>query len=510
MTTQPFRFIHAADLHLELPPAGLTDYPDYLEEKILEAPFAAARRLFQQASVEKVDFIILAGDVLDATLTGPYGLLFLIDEFEKLRKEGITVYWAGGKADRPDEIPATFQFPENVHRFPVGKLEEIIYERDGIPTARILGTSLGKQGSGVRPGEFLRDPDGLYSIGVLYGRVMLENVRNDGIAYWALGGEHKREFLSRGPITIHYPGATMPRSPRDLGDYGASLVEVNEYGQAKVDLLKISPVRWVNERVVMRELLAEEEMLTEMQARCKALRDTGSDLLTFVSWQFDAVARTTEELRYENLASSLLRDLRSDFAKSEPVVYSVDIRPCLPDSLSSDYYDQETILGDYLRMLHYYQENPDEPLKVENFFPEELLEYIYRRRKLEELKADQVRRSASEVDSDNAALLSGEQIRTFRPEVPSIISYLSLSQEILEYTRSGQADKVLVEQRRRRLNELRTEALQEAAMLGMELLSGDESTPVSSQKSHPARVNMALIQERRSFLLSKEGKESLS
>src|SRR5262245_61855813 len=95
----PFRFLHASDLHLERPLSGITEAPDHLRSLFLEAPYQAAERLFELAVSEKVDFVVLAGDVLDPSLCGPRGPIFLCEQFRLLNDRSIVVYWAGGEVD---------------------------------------------------------------------------------------------------------------------------------------------------------------------------------------------------------------------------------------------------------------------------------------------------------------------------------------------------------------------------------------------------------------------------
>src|SRR5207247_5013643 len=66
-----FSFVHASDLHLELPPHGLSEIPEHLRDSLLEAPYRAADRVFALALSEKADFVVLAGEVLNASQTGP-------------------------------------------------------------------------------------------------------------------------------------------------------------------------------------------------------------------------------------------------------------------------------------------------------------------------------------------------------------------------------------------------------------------------------------------------------
>lgn len=63
----PFRFIHAADLHLDSPFAGMTGIPDVLRRHLQESTFAALDHLVELAITEQADFLVVSGDVYDAS-----------------------------------------------------------------------------------------------------------------------------------------------------------------------------------------------------------------------------------------------------------------------------------------------------------------------------------------------------------------------------------------------------------------------------------------------------------
>ncbi len=380
MTSHSFRFLHASDFHLESPVDGLSECPERLEDAILDAPRAAVERLFAVAAKEKVDFVVLSGDLLSPRETGPWGLLFLIEQFEKMASEKIPVFWAAGKSDSPDVVPAAFRFPENVRIFPVGTVEEVFYQRDGEPIARLLGTSWGKAGVAPRGGSDGGDSaDDLYTIGVFNGQLPPEALKSDSVRYWALGGTRVRETISRSPSTAIYSGSPLARNFGETGDFGAVLVEVGESGRTTTIPIRTSPLRWSTETLVVKEDETEEEILNEARARLKAIQEKALEEAAFagrdasgdvqlVSWRVAAEGSALQALRYGNLTPTILRDLRSDFGKTAPVVYSVDLTPILPDNPVDELLERQTILGDYLRMIRYYLENPDEKIDVEAFF----------------------------------------------------------------------------------------------------------------------------------------------
>ena len=88
MTGQAFRFIHASDFHLEQPLQGLIEVPDHLREQLIDAPYTAALRVFDAAIRDRVDFVLLSGDLVDPDLSGPRGVGFLLEQLERLDREG--------------------------------------------------------------------------------------------------------------------------------------------------------------------------------------------------------------------------------------------------------------------------------------------------------------------------------------------------------------------------------------------------------------------------------------
>ena len=65
MSGQHFRFLHAGGFALDQPLAGLAEIPEPLRELLIDAPYLAAQKVFDAAIEERVDFVVLNGDLLD-------------------------------------------------------------------------------------------------------------------------------------------------------------------------------------------------------------------------------------------------------------------------------------------------------------------------------------------------------------------------------------------------------------------------------------------------------------
>ena len=100
MPERPFRFLHTSDFRLDAVPRGLAEVPDHLRDCLLNAPFTAARRTFDAAISERVAFVLLCGNILQAEHAGPRGIAFLAEQFERLAAAGIHAYWAASDTDR--------------------------------------------------------------------------------------------------------------------------------------------------------------------------------------------------------------------------------------------------------------------------------------------------------------------------------------------------------------------------------------------------------------------------
>jgi hypothetical protein len=73
----------------------------------------------------------------------------------------------------------------------------------------------------------------------------------------------------------------------------------------------------------------------------------GLDLL--VAWKIHGSGPLVNRLRPGGLADELLVDLRRRFGEGSPTAWSVSLECRAPLSVPAEWYDEETVLGDYLR-----------------------------------------------------------------------------------------------------------------------------------------------------------------
>ena len=367
MSDRSFRFLHASDFRLDAVPRGLTEVPDHLRDTLLDAPYNAARRVFDTAVAERVAFVILTGNILQPDLTGPRGMAFLSEQFQRLAEAGIAVYWAGGEIDPPEAWPVEFPLPENVRVFAKDRVTDFLHQYEGLPLARIVGTSRGSRA--LHPAEFSPDPVGLFSIGVACGEAETAELQSRAIHYWALGGRAEPCSLFNSPAIAHYPGTPQGRSPAESGARGCTVVHVDQERRARMTFIAANALEWLHETVLIDPSTRREGLEAMFTQRVHGLT-AGSKTDRLVTWTIGGSGPLMAELRRGKLRGELLEWLRIEHGLSSPIVWTVGIELEPQNALPPSLYEQETILGDFLRTLREFELDPQQPLNVESLLAE--------------------------------------------------------------------------------------------------------------------------------------------
>ena len=213
-----FRFLHAADLHLDSPLRGLARY----EAAPLDTLRSASRRAFVNlvdlAIAERVAFVLLVGDLYDGDWKDYSTGIFLSRHVGRLRDQGIPVFAVAGNHDAANKITHALELPTNMRMFKTRKPESVkvdglnvVIHGQGFETQHVT-QNLAADYPPAHPGAF--------NIGMLhtsldgrqdhanYAPCSMEDLRARGYQYWALGHVHAREIVATDPWVV-YPGCTQ-------------------------------------------------------------------------------------------------------------------------------------------------------------------------------------------------------------------------------------------------------------------------------------------------------------
>src|ERR1035437_5385551 len=112
-----FRFIHAADIHLDSPLLSLEEYPGAPLEEIRLATRRALAGLVDLAITSAGSFVVIAGDLFDGEWRECNTGLYFGAEMKRLRTAGIPVYISLGNHAAANRMTQVLPWGENVHFF---------------------------------------------------------------------------------------------------------------------------------------------------------------------------------------------------------------------------------------------------------------------------------------------------------------------------------------------------------------------------------------------------------
>ena len=248
-----FCFLHAADIHLDSPLKGLSGQEGNAAERIRNATRAAFEQLVSQAIEEKVDFVIIAGDLYDGDWRDFKTGLFFAGQIGRLNGSDIPVFLLYGNHDAESQLTKQLDLPDNVHVFGARRPE----------TFRLNELNVALHGQSFRQRDVVDNlvPNypaplpGAFNIGVLhtglggmgghanYAPCSIDDLVNKGYDYWALGHVHKAEVLRQRPHIV-FPGNIQGRHVRETGAKGACLVTVEDNEIIDLKSVSCDVVRW--------------------------------------------------------------------------------------------------------------------------------------------------------------------------------------------------------------------------------------------------------------------------
>jgi DNA repair exonuclease SbcCD nuclease subunit len=348
MAKESFRFIHASDFHLERPLQDILDVPEHLRKTLVEAPWKAAESIFEHAVLENVDFVLLSGDLLNLAASGAQGAAFLLEQFETLNERGIQVYWAGGKVDDPSSWPDSVALPANVHVFSSSAVEAMVFKRNQTPLVTVLGRS--SEGTEmVRAAEFTHEPDENYVIAMAHGNADSESLRSERVDYWALGGKHQADILQTEEPVIRYCGSPQARCLKEEGAHGFVLVDVDSQRCVQVHSVDCDLVRYSEQDIDADDMALGRDVRQVLAKRVARLQSEASGRHLLVKWRVH-IDLENAALVGPSALEDLLAWLRREFGHGTPACWSTDIEILPPKSLPEKWKEEDTILGDFLRI----------------------------------------------------------------------------------------------------------------------------------------------------------------
>lgn len=317
-----FKFLHAADIHLDSPLRGIARYEGMPVDDIRLATRRAFDNLVRLAIEEQVRFVLLAGDLYDGDWKDSSTGMFFVSRMARLREAGIPVYLIAGNHDAANRMTKSLRLPDNVYKFSAAHPESKLLPEGDVA---IHGQSFLNQAvSDNLAARYLAGRSGCFNIGLLhtsvsgyeghepYAPCTLEDLRLKEYDYWALGHVHAQQKLCDHPLVV-FPGNIQGRNIRETGPKGCALVtvgdgnEILEYEQRPLDV-----IRWGRVSVDLTGAATTSELQDRASDALRAAMEAADGRPVILRLEFEGATPLHDRLIADNGWRDDLRALAAD------------------------------------------------------------------------------------------------------------------------------------------------------------------------------------------------------
>lgn len=293
----PLRFLHLADAHLG---ASYRRAPNGEENRI--EGFRAFRAALDFAQEQKVDFVLLAGDIFEAFKLKNSDRNGFIDRVKAL---SCPVLYVAGNHDPlgADLFSDLLELPSNFFVFPStwtalrfphlrttvwgASFQNVLQEESLLPEGGVADwlDCLGSEA---------QEAGGDLHLGLLHGQTLTgngsgeripyhglpeERIAQTGLHYLALGHVHRRtECQQAGKVYWAYPGSLRGNGFDETGAHGAYLVSLRETGEKVEPRLDFIPFAQREFRIWTDEGAWKESLVETGRQLLQQLREENPDL----------------------------------------------------------------------------------------------------------------------------------------------------------------------------------------------------------------------------------------
>ncbi len=372
------KFLHAADIHLDSPLKGLEQYEGAPVEAIRLAARHALTNLVDLALDEEVDFVLIAGDLYDGDWKDHNTGLFFVSQVSRLREADIPVVMIAGNHDAASKMTKSLRLPQNVELLSHKKAETAASQKLRDLGVAVHGRSFGKE---KETDNFACDypafHKGMFNIGLLhtalsgieghepYAPCTLDELRQKGYDYWALGHVHQRRLPCTDPPIV-FPGNIQGRHIRETGAKGCYLVSVEGNGAPQLEFRTLDVFRWNVCEVVVPDAQCSDDFYQAFEGRIADLADEHDNLPFAVRVVLGGPSAAHEPLASDPIGCvNELRAIALDRAGGRIWVEKVKFKTLTGQTLDPA-ADSDGPIGEMLRYLEELRRNPGELVQLAN------------------------------------------------------------------------------------------------------------------------------------------------
>lgn len=275
-----FRFIHAADLHLDSPLDHLRSLDAQTASRVAAASRRSVETIVATAIEREVSALVIAGDLFDGPVRDASAALWIDSQFRRLNDAGVEVILIRGNHDSLSNASRSVKWSRGVYELGAESATSHVIDSCGLA---VHGQSFGARAvldniAASYPEAF----DGYFNLGLLhtslsgtsghdtYAPTSIDVLEGRGFDYWALGHIHQRTQASLSSrCWIGFSGNTQGRHIRESGPKGCNLVHVQNRAIANVEFIATDSVRWFDVELDISKLESLSELAELAGAACE-------------------------------------------------------------------------------------------------------------------------------------------------------------------------------------------------------------------------------------------------
>ncbi|PIQ98040.1 MAG: hypothetical protein COV67_01065, partial [Nitrospinae bacterium CG11_big_fil_rev_8_21_14_0_20_56_8] len=305
-----------------------------LAERLRQSTFNAFHNIVKLALKERVDAVIIAGDIFDSADRSLQAQLKFRRGLQELSDAEIPSFIAFGNHDPLDGWSASLEWPERVHFFSGKEIERRPLWREGRVFADIYGRSFPTRE--VRDNlalQFQVSPSPAYSVAVLHTNVgndvnhdnyapcALEDLVSRRVDYWALGHVHQHRVLRAADPAVVYSGNSQARHPREGGKKGCCLVTLQKGSSPQIRFVPIDDIRFHWENLDLSGVDSRDDILRAARNRCELLgeQSDGRDIVLRLS--LTGRTRLHSDLNKGGELQAIEEEIQRDFDLTDPRIW---------------------------------------------------------------------------------------------------------------------------------------------------------------------------------------------
>lgn len=341
------RFLHTADLHLDTPFKGMSDFPEEHFEKLRNSTFQAFAHFIDYAVKTKPDFIVIVGDIYDGEDRSLRAQLKFQEGMNALKEVGIPVFLSYGNHDHLQGTWTRFDLPENVYVF-LEEVERVMLTVRG-ETINLYGFSYPERHvREVMIDNYPVAESNAFHIGLLHGSIDGDEshsvyapftktaLLSKQYDYWALGHIHKRQYVNHEPPIV-YSGNLQGRHRNEQGMKGFYEVILSKK-EANLQFIPTSVITFGNLSISCIGIRHAGEWFALCETAINEFKEQSSAMV--LTLQMMEIDEESAELFRQSTEEEWLNALREHLQYHSPFIWISDI-----------HYEQRAINNDFSEAL---------------------------------------------------------------------------------------------------------------------------------------------------------------